>query len=100
MASRSLDDLEPNTRSRAQRFVSACTEAGLDVLIYCTLRSHAEQDALYGKGIEMPEKIVHDLTTWRDEIELALVFWFIGATTKSAIVMADGTNVVRITADA
>ena len=28
----------------------------------------------------MPEKIVHNLTTWRDEIELALVFWFIGAT--------------------
>ncbi len=26
----------------------------------------------------MPEKIVHNLTTWKDEIELALVFWFIG----------------------
>ena len=28
----------------------------------------------------MPEKIVHNLTTWKDDIELALVFWFIGAT--------------------
>lgn len=28
----------------------------------------------------MPERIVSNLATWRDEIELALVFWFIGAT--------------------
>ena len=28
----------------------------------------------------MPEKIVTGLATWWDEIEVALVFWFIGAT--------------------
>lgn len=28
----------------------------------------------------MPEKIVYGVTTWWDEIEIALVFWFIGAT--------------------
>lgn len=28
----------------------------------------------------MPERIISNLTTWRDEIELALVFWLIGAT--------------------
>lgn len=28
----------------------------------------------------MPEKIVTGITTWWDEIEVALVFWFIGAT--------------------
>lgn len=36
MTSRSLDDLEPGTRARAQRFLAAATDAGLDVLIYCT----------------------------------------------------------------
>ena len=28
----------------------------------------------------MPEKIVSGIASWRDEIELALIFWFIGAT--------------------
>ena len=28
----------------------------------------------------MPEKIVSGIAAWRDEIELALIFWFIGAT--------------------
>lgn len=28
----------------------------------------------------MPERIVSNLANWRDEIELALVFWLIGAT--------------------
>ena len=28
----------------------------------------------------MPERIVSNFTAWREEIQLALVFWFIGAT--------------------
>jgi peptidoglycan L-alanyl-D-glutamate endopeptidase CwlK len=58
MASRSLDDLEPGTRARAERFLAACADAGLDILIYCTHRSHAEQDALYSKGRSQPGPIV------------------------------------------
>lgn len=58
MASRSLDDLEPGTRARAQRFLAAATDAGLDVLIYCTLRSAVEQDALYAQGRSQPGRIV------------------------------------------
>ena len=58
MASRSLDDLEPDTRARAERFIAACAEAGIDVLIYCTHRSGAEQDALYAQGRSKPGPVV------------------------------------------
>lgn len=58
MASRSLADLEPQTRQRAERFLAACAEAGLDILIYCTWRSHAEQDELYCCGRSKPGAIV------------------------------------------
>ena len=47
MASRSLADLDATTRLRAERFEVLTREAGLDVLIYCTLRSFEEQAILY-----------------------------------------------------
>lgn len=56
--SRSLDDLNPQTKQRAESFVEACKSAGIDVLIYCTYRSSAEQDALYAIGRTKPGKIV------------------------------------------
>lgn len=58
MASRSLLDLEPETRRRAEMFIARCTEAGIDVLIYCTHRSHAEQAELYERGRRTPGPIV------------------------------------------
>ena len=58
MASRSLDDLEPETRRRAKRFIEECAAAGIDVLIYCTHRSNAEQDALYAQGRSAPGAVV------------------------------------------
>lgn len=50
MASRSLDDLEPAVRAAALLFLERCRADGLDVLIYCTLRSMAEQAELYASG--------------------------------------------------
>ncbi len=50
MASRKLEDLNPKTRKRAEAFVRTCASMGVDVLIYCTYRSNAEQDALYAQG--------------------------------------------------
>lgn len=50
MASRSLDDLHPNVRDRALAWKADCAAAGIDVLIYCTFRSAAEQDELYKVG--------------------------------------------------
>ncbi len=50
MASRSLLDLNPETRKRAEQFIVECERAGIDVLIYCTYRSNKEQDVLYAQG--------------------------------------------------
>lgn len=58
MSSRSLFDLHQMFRPKALEFVDATKAAGLDVLIYCTLRSDAEQTELYAIGRTKPGKIV------------------------------------------
>ena len=58
MASRSLDDLLPPVRTRAERFLAACADVGLDILIYCTYRSPEEQNELYAQGRTKPGRIV------------------------------------------
>lgn len=50
MASRSVDDLSPETRRRAGVFLSRCQASGLFVLVTCTLRTSQEQAALYAQG--------------------------------------------------
>jgi peptidoglycan LD-endopeptidase CwlK len=42
----------------AEAFLTACRAAGLDVLVTCTMRSMAEQTALYAQGRTTPGKIV------------------------------------------
>lgn len=58
MASRSLDDLAPPVKHAAERFLSECGAASLDVLIYCTLRGLEEQSELYAFGRTAPGKKV------------------------------------------
>jgi peptidoglycan L-alanyl-D-glutamate endopeptidase CwlK len=58
MASRSLDDLIPEVALKARVFIANCKDAGIDVLIYCTLRSSAEQDEIYKIGRSLPGQIV------------------------------------------
>lgn len=58
MASRSLDDLAATVKARALAFVTECNRLHLDVLIYCTLRSCAEQATLYAMGRTTPGKII------------------------------------------
>ena len=58
MSSRKLEDLTPGTMTRAKAFIAACTDAGIDVLIYCTLRGIEEQNKLYAQGRTTPGKIV------------------------------------------
>jgi peptidoglycan L-alanyl-D-glutamate endopeptidase CwlK len=48
--SRFLTDLEPETLKLANAFLANCEAASVDVLVTCTLRTFAEQDALYAKG--------------------------------------------------
>lgn len=58
MASRSLDDLTPSVKDKAERWRGMCALEGIDALIYCTLRSNEEQDALYAIGRTKPGSIV------------------------------------------
>lgn len=54
MASRSLDDLRPEFRALVNLWLDKCKAAGIDVLVYCTLRSMEEQAAEYAKGRTRP----------------------------------------------
>lgn len=58
MASRSMGDLHPDIRHLAYRFISTCTDRGIDVIITCTYRDGAEQDALYAIGRTAPGRRV------------------------------------------
>lgn len=58
MASRSLDDLHPAVKARAERFLSLAEQAGIHLLVTCTYRSWTEQDDLYAQGRTKPGAIV------------------------------------------
>lgn len=56
--SRLLTDLRPEVRPLVDAFLDACAVAGIDILVTCTLRSDAEQAALYAQGRTTPGHIV------------------------------------------
>lgn len=58
MSSRRLDDLNQYTREAAVKHGQLCAAKGVDLLIYCTLRSFTEQDALYSIGRTKEGKVV------------------------------------------
>ncbi|MDR1276169.1 MAG: M15 family metallopeptidase [Candidatus Accumulibacter sp.] len=58
MNSRSLDDLLPPVRARAQAFLEACEKAGIKLLITSTFRDLESQAALYAQGRTAPGRIV------------------------------------------
>lgn len=58
MSSRSLEDLAPRVRQAAILHQRLCAARGVELLIYCTLRSDAEQDELYAIGRTKLGKIV------------------------------------------
>lgn len=60
MASRKLEDLNEPTRKMAQLFLDECEKEGIDILIYCTYRDPAEQNALYQIGRTKPGRVVTD----------------------------------------
>lgn len=47
MASRRLDDLVQEVKEKAEKVKQVCDSVGVDLLIYCTLRSLEEQSMLY-----------------------------------------------------
>lgn len=58
MSSRSLDDLNQYTRDAAIKHKQLCKQEGVELLIYCTLRSNEEQTELYAIGRTNPGKRV------------------------------------------
>ena len=58
MPSRDLYDLHPAVRAKATAHLMACEAHGIDLLVTCTYRSIAEQDALYAQGRTKPGKKV------------------------------------------
>lgn len=58
MASRSLYDLDPRVQDRAHKIVAAWADAGIAVLVTCTLRTNEEQAETYAQGRTKPGKIV------------------------------------------
>lgn len=58
MASRDIKDLHPTMQVYCRRFIDKCKERGIDLIITCTYRSAAEQDALYTQGRTTAGRIV------------------------------------------
>ena len=56
--SRSLDDLAPPVKQRAQAFVEATKAKGIDLLVTSTYRDNVSQAALYAQGRTTPGAIV------------------------------------------
>jgi len=56
--SRSLDDLQPEFRALVDPWLAACKAQGIDLLVTCTLRTMAEQEALYEQGRTKPGRVV------------------------------------------
>ena len=56
--SRKLEDLRPDVREKAEKFLAAAKNIGIDVLITCTYRSNEEQKVLYSLGRTSPGKVV------------------------------------------
>lgn len=58
MASRKLEDLHPDLKPLAEWFLEECAKHEFGVLVTCTYRSNAEQDALYAQGRTKPGRKV------------------------------------------
>lgn len=73
MASRKVQELHSDMQKLTSQFLDKCREAGIDVLIYCTLRPHLEQAKLYRRGRSWAsiEKMMKRLVTEFDRRDLA-----------------------------
>lgn len=54
MSSRKITDLHPDLQPKCLAFLGRCAEAGIPIMLTCTYRSQAEQDALYAQGRSAP----------------------------------------------
>jgi peptidoglycan L-alanyl-D-glutamate endopeptidase CwlK len=65
MASRRLEDLTPAVQEMAKQHILRCADAGIELLIYCTLRDSQEQARLYrqSRTKEQVQKKIDQLIT-------------------------------------
>lgn len=56
--SRSLDDLIPQAKERAEKFIQLCKDADIDLLVTSTYRDLESQNQLYEQGRTLPGRIV------------------------------------------
>jgi peptidoglycan L-alanyl-D-glutamate endopeptidase CwlK len=63
--SRDLCDLEIGTRRKVMDWIAGCAGRGVEILVYCTLRTPAEQALLYEIGRTRPGKIVTNAPAWQ-----------------------------------
>lgn len=86
--SRKISDLHSSFREKALLFQHACDEEGLQVLIYCTLRTVEQQARLYRKGRsfqEIQNKAVELKTVYRRP-DLAKILLDVGPQKSKTIV--------------
>lgn len=56
--SRSLDELDPIVKEKAEAFLEKCKESGIKVIITSTYRDHEYQNDLYAQGRSKPGRRV------------------------------------------
>ena len=56
--SKSLNDLEPEVKELAERFIAECNRQGIQLLVTSTYRNFAAQNELYAQGRTKPGKKV------------------------------------------
>jgi peptidoglycan L-alanyl-D-glutamate endopeptidase CwlK len=92
MASRKLEDLQPEFLARAEDFLKLCAGTGLDVLVMCTKRFNDEQARLFrqGRGLaEILRKRDEYLTRWQRP-DLAQLLMDVGPQKGNRIVTKSG----------
>lgn len=56
--SREIKELHPYVMRKAEKLISECAKAGINIIVTETYRSISEQDALYAQGRTKPGKVV------------------------------------------
>lgn len=81
MASRDLNDLKGEVRAKAKTLLKRCEESGLDLLIYCTLRTIEEQAKLFrqGRSFEQIKKKAEELNTRWNRADLSELLFSVGS---------------------
>jgi peptidoglycan L-alanyl-D-glutamate endopeptidase CwlK len=75
--SRNLDDLKPEVKALALKFIGACASAGIDVLITSTFRDYESQTALYAQGRTSPGSIVTNAKAGQSYHNFRVAFDFV-----------------------